>query len=47
MAVEVNIAGAEMAGWEAKNRKEWRETSAKFLAISYPLDPPACTAAND
>jgi hypothetical protein len=37
MAVEVNIAGAEMAGWEAKNRKEWHETGAKFLAISYPL----------
>jgi hypothetical protein len=47
MVVEVNIADAEMAGRKAKNRKEWRETGAKFLAISYPLDPPACTAAND
>jgi hypothetical protein len=46
IAVE-NIAGAEMAGWEAKNRKERRETGAQFRAIFYHLGPLACIAAND
>jgi hypothetical protein len=46
IAVE-NIADAEMAGWEAKNRKERRETGAQFLAIFYHLGPLACIAAND
>ena len=36
---------AQIAGHDANNRKEWRETGAQFLAVFPSLAPPAFIAA--